>query len=142
MASITIARPASTEYAPFYGGYVNEVPEGDLLAHLERQGRETAALLRRITESKSQHRYAPGKWTIREVVGHMIDAERVFTYRAMSFARGESAALPSCDPRRWRSSVGSRTGSSRVRVSRATTTSRCARSRTSWRVTSGITSRS
>jgi hypothetical protein len=101
MASMTIARPASTEYAPFYGGYVNEVPEGDLLAHLERQGRETAALLRRITEPKSQHRYAPGKWTIRDVVGHMIDAERVFTYRAMSFARGETSALPSFDENAW-----------------------------------------
>ncbi len=111
MASVTIARPASTEYAPFYGGYVNEVPEGDLLAHLERQGRETAALLRRITEAKSQHRYAPGKWTIREVVGHMIDAERVFAYRALSFARGEGAALPSFDENEWAatSNAGGRT---------------------------------
>jgi len=101
MASVTIARPASTEYAPFYGGYVSGVPEGDVLAHLERQGRETAALLRKISEPKSQHRYAPGKWTIREVVGHMVDAERVFTYRALSFARGETAALPSFDENAW-----------------------------------------
>jgi hypothetical protein len=101
MANMTIARPASTEYAPFYGGYVSEVPDGDLLAHLERQGRETAALLRAISEQRSQHRYAPGKWTIREVVGHMIDAERVFTYRALSFARGEGASLPSFDENAW-----------------------------------------
>jgi hypothetical protein len=101
MANVTIARPGSTEYAPFYGGYVSEVPEGDLLAHLERQGRETTALLRGISEPKSQHRYAPGKWTIREVVGHMIDAERVFAYRALSFARGEGASLPSFDENAW-----------------------------------------
>ena len=101
MANMTITRPASTEYAPFYGGYVSEVPDGDLLAHLERQGRETAALLRAISEQRSLHRYAPGKWTIREVVGHMIDAERVFTYRALSFARGEEASLPSFDENAW-----------------------------------------
>ena len=101
MTNVTIARPASTEYAPFYGGYVNEVPDGDLLAHLERQGRDTATLLRGITEQRSQHRYAPAKWTIREVVGHMIDAERVFTYRALSFARGEGAPLPSFDENAW-----------------------------------------
>jgi hypothetical protein len=101
MANVTIARPASTEYAPFYGGYVSQVPDGDLLGHLERQSRETAALLGGISEQQSQHRYAPGKWTIREVVGHMIDTERVFTYRALSFARGEGASLPSFDENAW-----------------------------------------
>ena len=101
MAGVTIARPAPTEYATFYGGYVSDVPDGDLLEHLERQGRETASLLRAVTEPKSKHRYAPGKWTIREVVGHMVDAERVFTYRALSFARGETTALPSFDENAW-----------------------------------------
>jgi hypothetical protein len=101
MATVTIARPASTEYAQFYGGYVSQVPDGDLLEHLERQGRETVALLRGISEQQSQHRYAPGKWTIREVVGHMSDTERVFTYRALSFARGEGASLPSFDENAW-----------------------------------------
>jgi len=111
MASVTIARPASTEYAPFYGGYVSAVPEGDLLSLLEHQGDETLKLLGGINEAKSQHRYAPGKWTIREVVGHMIDAERVFTYRALTFARGDAGPLPSFDENAWAtaSNAGSRT---------------------------------
>jgi hypothetical protein len=97
----TIARPASSEYAPFYGGYVGAVPDGDFLPLLERQGSETVALLRAVSEKTSQHRYAPGKWSIREVVGHLTDAERVFTYRALSFARGDATPLPSFDENTW-----------------------------------------
>lgn len=96
-----IARPASNEYAPYYGGYIGAVPDGDLLALLETQGRDTVALLRAVSEQKSQHRYAPGKWTIREVLGHVNDAERVFTYRALSFARGDETPLPSFDEGPW-----------------------------------------
>jgi hypothetical protein len=98
---VTIARPAATEYAAYYGGYISQVPDGNLLSQLEQQARETVALLRGIDEQKSQHRYAPGKWTIREVVGHLIDAERVFTYRAVTFARGDSTPLPSFDENGW-----------------------------------------
>lgn len=101
MANVTIARPATSEYAPFHSGYVLGVPEGDLLALLARQGREIAALLREISEKKSQHRYAPGKWSIREVVGHMNDAERVFTYRALTFARVDANPLPGFDEVAW-----------------------------------------
>jgi hypothetical protein len=110
MADVTIARPAPTEYAAFYRGYVSEVPDGNLLAQLEQQGRETVALFRTVDEPKSQHRYAPGKWTIREVLGHMIDAERVFTYRALTFARGDTTSLPSFDENQWAktSNAGSR----------------------------------
>lgn len=111
MASVTIARPASTEYAPFYSGYVSAVPEGDLVTLLERQGDETLKLFGGINETKSQERYAPGKWTIREVAGHMIDAERVFTYRALTFARADAGPLPSFDENAWASAsnAGSRT---------------------------------
>jgi hypothetical protein len=101
MASATIARPAAGEYAAYYGAYISQVPDGNLLSQLEQQGRETAALLRGVDEKKSQHRYAPGKWTIREVVGHIIDAERVFTYRAVTFARGDATPLPSFDENGW-----------------------------------------
>jgi DinB family protein len=101
MGKVTIARPATNEYAPFYGGYVSLVPDGDLLDVLEGQGRETVALLRGVDEKKSQHRYAPGKWTIRAVAGHMADAERVFTYRALRFARGDATPLPSFDENAW-----------------------------------------
>ena len=90
MTTTTVARPASTEYAPFDAGYVAGVPDGDLLALLERQAEETAGLFGGIPEEQSQYRYAPGKWTIREVLGHIVDAERVFTYRALTFARGDA----------------------------------------------------
>jgi hypothetical protein len=99
--TVTISRPGSTEYAPFHSSYVGAVPDGDVLALLERQGRETVALLRSISEKKSQHRYQPGKWSIRQVVGHIIDAERVFTYRALTFARGDAIALPGFDENQW-----------------------------------------
>jgi hypothetical protein len=110
MASVTIARPAPSEYAQFYHGYVSAVPDGDLIELLASQKRETAALLKGIDETKSRHRYAPGKWTIREVVGHLADAERVFTYRALRFARGDATPLASFDENAWAeaSNAGSR----------------------------------
>lgn len=110
MPAMTIARPKDTEYAPYYGRYVATVPDDDFLEALERQGRETIAVLQEIDEAKSQHRYEPGKWSIREVVGHVCDAERVFTYRALAFARGETAQLPSFDENAWAgtSSAGTR----------------------------------
>jgi DinB family protein len=101
MATSTIARPTAGEYAPYHSSYVAEVPDGDVLALLERQGKETIALLRSLGEQKAGHRYAPGKWSIREVIGHVIDAERVFTYRALAFARGDGNALPSFDENGW-----------------------------------------
>jgi hypothetical protein len=96
-----IPRPVEGQFAHFHAAYVRDVPDGDVLALLERQGRETIALLRGLSETQSQHRYAPGKWSIREVVGHLIDAERVFTYRALSFARGDANALPGFDENAW-----------------------------------------
>jgi hypothetical protein len=90
-------RPRTDEYAPYYQKYVDRVPAGDLLALLTRQGDETAALLGRVKESDAGHRYAPDKWTIREVLGHVSDAERVFAYRALRFARGDEGALLSFD---------------------------------------------
>ena len=94
-------RPAPTEYAKFYHGYVSAVPEGDLLEILREQGDDTARLLRAISEEKSRFRYAPGKWSIREVAGHMADAERVFTYRALTFSRGDPGPLPSFEENAW-----------------------------------------
>lgn len=90
-----IARPDATEHAPYYAKYIEKVPQGDLLSILERQRQETAALLKGIPESKAGHRYASGKWSIKEVVGHVNDAERVFSYRAMRIARGDATPLAS-----------------------------------------------
>lgn len=96
-----VPRPSAGDYAHFHATYVRDVPDGDVLALLERQGQETVSLLRALSEARSQHRYAAGKWSIREVVGHMIDAERVFTYRALAFARGDANALPGFDEVAW-----------------------------------------
>lgn len=101
MPKITIPRPSHTEFAPFHAGYVASVPEGDVLAMLKKQSGETRRLLARIGEKKSRYRYAPGKWTIREVVGHLTDAERVFAYRALTFARGDKTPLPGFDEVAW-----------------------------------------
>ncbi|MFN8667717.1 MAG: DinB family protein [Gemmatimonadaceae bacterium] len=94
---IRTTRPEATEYAPYYGGYVGHVPTGDVVETLSTQGEGTLAFLRTISEEASLARYAPGKWSIREVVGHIIDAERIFTYRALRFARNDETALASFD---------------------------------------------
>lgn len=93
------APPAAdgAEFNPYYAKYVALVPPGDVLATLEAQLAETVAVLDAAGEERAGHRYAPGKWSVREVVGHLIDTERVFAYRAMCAARGESAGLPGFD---------------------------------------------
>lgn len=96
-----IARPESTEYAPYYDRYVSLVPAGDLLAVLTNQGRETRQLLGSVPDAKAGHRYAAGKWSIREVVGHVMDAERVFCHRALRFARDDRTPLPGFDEQAW-----------------------------------------
>ena len=88
------ARPDATEYAPFYAGYVAAVPESDIVAVLRESGREIATALAAIPESQGGHRYAAGKWSVREVVGHLIDAERIFGYRALRLARADATPLP------------------------------------------------
>jgi hypothetical protein len=86
-------RPESNEYAPYYGKYISLVPDGDVLVALEKQLPETLALLAR-PEADGDLRYAPGKWSVKESLGHMIDAERVFGYRAMRIARNDKTPLP------------------------------------------------
>ncbi len=88
-----IARPESNEYAPYYGKYVSLVPQGDIVTTLEKQAPETAALLAR-PEADGDFRYAPGKWSVKESLGHVIDAERVFAYRALRISRNDKTPLP------------------------------------------------
>lgn len=94
MTNLTIAKPDETEYLPYYGRYISLVPDGDILALLSKQLEATAALLRSIPESQANFRYGADKWSVKEVVGHMIDTERIFAYRALRFARNDKTPLP------------------------------------------------
>jgi hypothetical protein len=97
MTASTLIRPADHEYAPFYAGYIARVPDGDIVTLLERQMAESSAFLAGLSEAQGDHRYAPGKWSIKEVIGHLADGERVFAYRALRFARGDQTSLASFD---------------------------------------------
>jgi hypothetical protein len=93
-----MARPRSDEHVPYYGKYIALVPDDDLTIaqHLADQHHETVDALRKA-RAKGDHAYAPGKWTVKEVVGHLCDAERIFAYRALRFARGDATELPGFD---------------------------------------------
>src|ERR1044071_677514 len=101
-------RPEPGEYDQFYAGYLAHVPDGDLLTMLAAQGRETAKLLRSVPVSRADFAYAPGKWTLKEVIGHVSDAERVFSYRALRFARGDATPLASFNEQAWAPQSGAR----------------------------------
>ena len=92
----TVSRPATTEYAPYYEKYVGQIPaDVNILDLLEQQLGDTVHLLSSVSEERAEHRYAEGKWSVKEVVGHMVDTERVFSYRALCFARGDAGPFPS-----------------------------------------------
>ena len=93
----TISAPDRTEAADYYFKYIDRVPAGDIRATLEAQQGETTSFLRGISSERSLHRYAPDKWSIRQVLSHVTDGERVFVSRAMWFARGFDSPLPSFD---------------------------------------------
>ena len=90
-------RPDPSEFAPFYAGYVALVTEGEILRVLETQAADLKRLTGKFVPEREQHRYAPGKWSVREVVGHITDAERVFGFRAFCFSRGDRNPLPGFD---------------------------------------------
>ena len=94
-------RPASDEFAPYYQGYIDEARGPDLIDELERQAVEWATMLKQTPEAQGGYRYASGKWSLREVVLHVIDAERVFGYRLLWFARGSGTELPGFDENAW-----------------------------------------
>jgi hypothetical protein len=92
-----MARPDSTEYAPYFEKYVSLVPGDNIVMTLSSQIEDTLALLRVLSESQGELRYAPGKWSIKEVIGHLIDTERIFTYRSLRIARSDRTPLPGFD---------------------------------------------
>jgi hypothetical protein len=92
-AALTIARPEPGEYAPYYERYISLVPGADILVTLDSQRRQTMLLLSGRHESDGDIRYAPDKWTAKEVLGHVCDAERVFAYRALRISRGDRTPI-------------------------------------------------
>lgn len=93
MSQSAIARPEANEYAPYYGKYVSLVPDGNIVEILEQQLEKTLALFGTIAEEKGNYRYAPEKWSIKELLGHVSDTERIFAYRILRFARNDQHPL-------------------------------------------------
>lgn len=87
-------KPEQSEFLPYYARYTDLVGAGDIVGTLAAQMKETQALLRGLPGSIGHHRYAPGKWSVSEMIGHVIDAERIFSVRALRFARGDTQPLP------------------------------------------------
>lgn len=92
-----IERPVSGSYLPYFDTYISQVHEDDVLDVLGRQTADVRQRLGGLSEERAGFRYAPGKWSVREVLGHLIDSERVFAYRALSIARGDTNSLPGFD---------------------------------------------
>jgi DinB superfamily len=101
MTPLASGRPLSTEHMAYYTRYVDLVSGDDGLAAIESQVEESLAVLRGVGEDASLKRYAPGKWSLRELLGHVTDAERVFAYRALRFARGDETALAGFEQDPW-----------------------------------------
>jgi uncharacterized damage-inducible protein DinB len=94
MVTLFAARPEPSEYAPFYHGYIVALPERPVLEILEAELPAALALWESVGDEGADRRYAPGKWTIREVAGHVVDVERIMATRALRIARGDRTPLP------------------------------------------------
>lgn len=101
MPLMITARPDTGENAAYYQRYIDAVPAGDLIQVLATQSRDLETLLRPLTDAEGAHRYAPGKWSVRQVIGHLIDTERVFAFRAVFMAHSDPARLPGFDQDVW-----------------------------------------
>jgi uncharacterized damage-inducible protein DinB len=91
--TLVIARPQAGEYAPYYERYISLIADNDILATLDRQRRETVLLLSGLSEEQGDFRYAPDKWSAKQVLGHVCDTERIFAYRALRIARGDATPI-------------------------------------------------
>ncbi len=94
MSQAAATKPALTEHAPGYSKVIELVADGDIIQTLEQQIENTLSLLRTVSTDKANFRYAPDKWSVKEVLGHLIDSERIFSYRALRFARNDQTPLP------------------------------------------------
>ena len=97
---IRISKPAAQEFNPYYGKYITLVGD-DALAALRAGGAATPRLLSGVSEQQAMFRYAPGKWSVKEVLGHIMDCERVFLYRTLWIGRGDTTAIPGFEENRW-----------------------------------------
>jgi len=96
-----IPQPLPGDHAPYYGKYIDPVLDSDILSILSTQIDEAQTLLQPLDKKVTLHRYAPGKWSVKELLGHLIDTERLFLYRATSIARADPAELPGMDEDTW-----------------------------------------
>ena len=95
-----MARPQPGEYPPFYARYVDLAPEDDVLAAIQAQAAVTEQQILQFAD-RPDHRYTPGKWSVRQIAGHMADTERVFGFRALWFARADASPLPGFEQDDW-----------------------------------------
>ena len=96
-----IPRPLAVECPAYFGRYTNQIPENEILRVLVEQGADLVALLAPLGDDGALHRYAPGKWSLKEMIGHITDMERLFVFRCLSFARGAPDELPGADEDLW-----------------------------------------
>ena len=99
--TIAIPRPSADEYVNYYDTYIRLVPGDDAMPALASHVDRWLPSLHRITDTQALHRYAPGKWSAKEVLGHVCDGERVFSYRALRFARADETPLPGFEEKAW-----------------------------------------
>lgn len=92
-----MAKPAQGSYSSHYEVYISQIPESDLVEAFNAQDKSIAGFFSNISESRTEMGYAPGKWSIKDVLQHLIDCERIFGYRALCIARGEQKSLPGFD---------------------------------------------
>ena len=99
--TVAIPRPAADEHHEYYGAYIAKTPGEDLFEALRLTADSLLDLAAGVRDSQALHRYAPGKWSVKEVLNHVVDSERVFAYRALHFARTDPAPLPGFDETLW-----------------------------------------
>lgn len=100
-ATIAIPRPGADEHIAYYGKYIQQAPGEDALEALRMTGESLLALMKGASETQGLNRYAPGKWSVKEMLNHITDGERVFGYRALRFARADRTPLPGFDENAW-----------------------------------------
>jgi hypothetical protein len=98
---MSFLRPAADEFAPYYATYVSKVADADIIDVLREQGEAFRGLFARVDDAQRLFAYAEGKWTLAEAIQHVSDTERVFAYRALRIARGDTLSLPGFDQDNW-----------------------------------------